>query len=136
MQYPTIPRTKALTAAAGLLASNDHHLEDAVVMEGTGEAIDLKPISELARSLSGELDQFRSSGETDLDLFEGRIAERVHSTLTQLPISVLDDPGFWRYLALAEFWWLATWREASAFNSTPGDTGSTWTEEGPRSASH
>lgn len=86
-------------------------------MDGSGEAIDLEPIEELARTLEEELGSFRASGNTDSDFFEGQIAGRVHVALAHLPISLLDDPGFWRYLALKDFWWLVTWRESKAFDS-------------------
>ena len=29
-----------------------------------------------------------------------------------LPIEALDDPGFWRYLSLVDFWWFVKVREA------------------------
>ena len=39
------------------------------------------------------------------------------SRMAELPLAIIDDPGFWRYLSLVHFWWLAQWRHPSAFES-------------------
>jgi len=46
--------------------------------------------------------------------FEGRFSGEVHQVLRDLPIEALDDPGFWRYLSLVQFWWFIAIREAPA----------------------
>ena len=56
---------------------------------------------------------FRQGDEADrFEVFEGRAAGRVHMAMRDLPIAVLDDPGFWRYVSLAKFWWFIKFREA------------------------
>lgn len=45
-------------------------------------------------------------------MFEGRLAAALYGWFDSVPIEVLDDPGFWRYLSLRHFWWFIQWREA------------------------
>jgi hypothetical protein len=32
-------------------------------------------------------------------------------------VEILDDPSFWRYLALRHFWWFISWREAEPISN-------------------
>jgi len=66
-------------------------------------------------SMKREFDQRSTSDRnTSPEAFEGRYAGEVHRLLRDLPIEALDDPGFWRYLSLAHFWWFIAAREERA----------------------
>jgi len=56
----------------------------------------------------------------DKDQIEGLAAIELHRALTESSATVpmLDDPGFWRYVALAHLWNFAAWREPKAFVPT------------------
>ncbi|MCY3559879.1 MAG: hypothetical protein OXH20_01705 [bacterium] len=64
----------------------------------------------------------------DQDQIEGRAAILLYRALPQSSVTVpmLDDPGFWRYVALAHLWNFAVWREPKAFRPTEGED-----QEGP-----
>lgn len=57
----------------------------------------------------------------DQDQIEGRAAILLHRALAQSSVTVpiLDDPGFWRYVTLAQVWHFAVWREPKAFTPAP-----------------
>lgn len=59
----------------------------------------------------------------DPDQIEGRAAILLHRALAEPSVTVpmLDDPGFWRYVALAHLWSFAVWREPKAFDPTAGE---------------
>ena len=117
MQYPTIPASKVLSVAARLLDGDNSTVEESVVHTGSGEALDLGPIVSIAAQMRAELESHLKAEGIDGDAFEGSIAGRLHSTMVDISITILDDPGFWRYLALTDFWWLVRWREPHAFDS-------------------
>lgn len=107
-------RTEALVR--GLVAgapTPNWELERAWV--GSGEEIPLGPLDEAMKSMKRDFEA-RSPGDVHAspEAFEGRFAGEVHRTLRDLPIEALDDPGFWRYVALVHFWWFVAVREAPA----------------------
>ncbi|MXZ30105.1 MAG: hypothetical protein F4078_06445 [Acidimicrobiia bacterium] len=59
----------------------------------------------------------------DQDQIEGRAAVLLHRALSESSATVpmLDDPAFWRYVALAHLWNFAAWRESKAFSSAAGE---------------
>ncbi|MCY3952023.1 MAG: hypothetical protein OXG69_05690 [bacterium] len=59
----------------------------------------------------------------DQDQIEGRAAILLHRALPQSSVTVpmLDDPAFWRYVALAHLWNFAAWREPKAFSPPRGE---------------
>lgn len=60
--------------------------------------------------------QIETAESKDRDRTEGRLAIRLHQALNHVDPAVLDDAGFWRYLALRHFWDVIRWREPKAFN--------------------
>ncbi len=123
MRYPilTVEMTSRLTLR--FLDEPDFGLaEETARWVGAGAEVNLKPLDRLLPSLKELHAAFLETPEasSDKDRFEGRIAGPLHSVITTcaLPLEALDDPGFWRYLALTRFWWFVSWRE-KAF--TTGD---------------
>ena len=61
----------------------------------------------------------------DQDYVEGRASTKLYAALCPADphavgvpdISVLDDPGFWRYLALRYFWNFIKWRQPEPFTN-------------------
>ena len=122
MRYPTIPENKIIELTTRQIGEEFLDDEEGVGLEGNGEVIDLSGVDQLSEALQVELDEFKRSGDAKKqDLFEGKIAGRIHEELHKLPLEVLDDPGFWRYLAIKKFWWLVYWREQPTFDE--GDSG-------------
>lgn len=112
MRYPTIPTT-LVSELVPVLRDGDHaHLDEVIELVGHGQDLDLVTLDELIPTLEDELELFRNSEDAgDKDLFEGRVAGRIHAALADVPVAILDDPRFWCYLALAKFWWFLIWRE-------------------------
>lgn len=52
---------------------------------------------------------------------EGHRAVDLYDALKDAPVQVLDDPAFWRYLAVGPLWPLVYWREKKTFDK--GDPG-------------
>lgn len=63
--------------------------------------------------------------KADNYLLEAFMASRIHETLRDLPIDLLQDFGFWRYLALFPYRWYLKLREGgpSALEVKPQDYG-------------
>ena len=116
-RYPTLRRSvavdiaKLLVKEAKLLVKEPKlSIDDKVEWQGSGADVDLRP---LVREVGALKDKFElATPRPDHEVFEGQLAEVVHSQLVGFPPEVLEDEGFWRYLALKEFWWFIEWREA------------------------
>jgi hypothetical protein len=79
---------------------------------GDGPAIDLTELERSAVEIRGDLDD-HIAGKSDLDddQFEGESAAKLHQATKDLSVEVLDDPGFWAYLATGPLWFFTKWRE-------------------------
>lgn len=118
MRYPTLSKSRTHELAPRFLSSGPESVEADVIWEGEGDGYDDEAVGQLSSRLESALEAFETSDEaSDRDLFEGRLARDLFAQLSGLPVQTLDDPGFWRYLALAHFWWFITWRESGAFAS-------------------
>lgn len=133
MRYPTLSRNDAVDISDGRIAQ----LRSSV--EAAGEATEPFSLSDLSADLRDRC-RFSGDGEdlpeTDLvaarqevesgtqshapqlkgadkDVVEGRAALVVHQAISHSGAGpeVLDDPGFWRYVAIAYLWNFAVWRE-------------------------
>ena len=80
---------------------------------GDGDTINLAPIQEAAQAIRNAMPEVRQPSE--LDQVEGRAAPYLYSALADIPVEVLDDQGFWRYLSLTYFWDFIEWRERKPF---------------------
>lgn len=116
MRYPILTRSRTEALVRGLVAGGgtpNWELERSWI--GSGQDVSLDA---LEAALTEMEEQFRKrpakSPASTPEAFEGRFSGDVHRALRDLPIEALDDPGFWRYLALAHFWWFIAAREAPA----------------------
>jgi hypothetical protein len=103
-----------VTAIAALLVDGWSVSVDAQAQwSGTGETIDLSGLEAIVLASDADLANLESKtgAASDKEPFEGRLAAEIFPVLDALPTEVLDDPGFWRYLAVRYFWKFIAWRE-------------------------
>lgn len=94
----------------GHLAAGEHiAIETRAVERGDGEGVDYLALDDILLPFRDELER---SSRVENEIFEGRLAAATHPWFSAIPVEVLDDPGFWRYLAVKHFWWFTAWREA------------------------
>lgn len=111
MRYPTLtPRQCAELSDLRLLG------EDILVEPewlGQGTDLDLGPMRSARTAISRLMPADRRNSE--LDEVEGKAAFELYRALEQVPIQILDDRGFWRYLSIDLFWDFIAWREREPF---------------------
>jgi len=116
MRYPILSRSKTEGLARQLVRGElkpNWELERQWV--GSGQEIELGPLNRVMSVMRAEFETRTSKVANDSpEAFEGRFSGDVHIALRDLPIEALDDPGFWRYLSLVDFWWFVAVREAPA----------------------
>lgn len=113
MRYPALTLSRTRELIDSLRIADDALWDSVVVWVGSGRDIDLTPLAEAAERMRAEFADGRGAeGAMSAEDLEGRFAGDVHSTLRDVPVIVLDDPGFWRYLAMRHFWWFIAEREA------------------------
>jgi len=118
MRYPVLSRAVAAEVVQELIRGEQPELDAFVTWEGSGPKLNSEPFADTAASLREALKTFEmSDAKADADMFEGQASPAIHEMLAGLPLAIIDDPGFWRYLSLVHFWWLAQWRHPSAFES-------------------
>lgn len=115
MKYPVISLDESERLCARLVEGLEIDVNNVVKWMGTSPEIDLELIKSTALQLRDDLEEFEASGASDKDAFEGQASAKLHAALADLPLAVLDDPGFWRYLAIAHLWAIVVWREPKAF---------------------
>jgi hypothetical protein len=118
--HPTISYDEARRLSAELLEGGDVDVTAAVKWVGSGDEVPVEPWKALAVELDLRLDRFASGDTRDKDAVEGAAAVLLHAVAADLPLQVLDDPGFWRYVSLVHLWRFITWRE-SAFAADEPD---------------
>lgn len=94
--------------------SYDSIIHEKTILAGDGVIVDLSAIEEAAQAVRDEMQIERR--ESVLDEVEGRAAVHLYVALQNVPIEVLDDRGFWRYLSFAHFWDFIEWRERKPFS--------------------
>lgn len=117
MRYPILSREACAELAdqklSGPRGSYDDLVQERSSWIGDGVTINLAPIQEAAQAIRDALPDARQPSE--LDQVEGRAAPYLYSALADIPIEVLDDQGFWRYLSITYFWDFIEWRERKPF---------------------
>ena len=117
MRYPTISRETCSELADRKImnpeSSFDDVLNDKTIIVGEGVDVDLSLIEGAAQAVMNEIPIERRVNE--LDKVEGRAASHLYAALENVPIEVLDDRGFWRFLSFAYFWDFIEWREHNPF---------------------
>ena len=111
MRYPVLTRSKTEALARRCIVGEEPNWELERDWVGSGQEVDLTGLREVLAVAHQNLD---SDGRPAPEQLEGHLAGGVHRTLRDLPVETLDDPGFWRYLSLVDFWWFIAIREAPA----------------------
>jgi hypothetical protein len=115
MRYPILTRSKTEVLARRRVAGEEPNWELERDWVGSGQEVDLSDLREFLEAAREVVEQAAADGEPlSPESVEGGIAGDVHRALRDLPIETLDDPGFWRYLSLVDFWWFVALREAPA----------------------
>ncbi len=114
MRYPTHNMGRAAEIVRLLINGEAPSVDSDAHWRGAGESIDFAELDLVVETLHAKL---REHGEDpaltdDKEPFEGEVAVAIFAFLNVLPIAALDDPGFWRYLAVSRFWWFIRWRES------------------------
>lgn len=111
MRYPTLSLSVVEEIALKRLDSEvDIPVRHLVAMRGADDDFDEAQLEQV-------LEVFRSAREDpryeewDEDRIEGLVAGALHSALKDLPIEVLDDPGFWRFIGMEHLWAFVQYRE-------------------------
>lgn len=109
VQYPTIP----VGACHGLIEDRtngaDPDVGAVVEISGSGAPFSMARIGDASDAVA---DLRKDRGVTKRDAIEGAAAIVLYEAVEHLPAIALNDPGFWRYLALGYtgFWDFAAWR--------------------------
>jgi hypothetical protein len=113
MRYPVLTRTKCEQLAGQMAAGENPSIEPSVAWIGHGDEIDLRPIAVVADRITR---QAREWTDKDRDRFEGKASVELWAVLANVPPEILDDRGFWRFVALRYFWEFIAWREEGPFS--------------------
>lgn len=109
MRYRILSAAAVHQIASSLVAGEHASVDVHSVDRGDGSTVDEELLQETLEPFRQEL----SEGDPpDNEVFEGRLASAIHGWFDSLPIEVLDDRGFWRYLSVRYFWWFISWRES------------------------
>lgn len=112
MKYPVISNSKCTELAAQLADGREPAIDPHVNWVGQGDEVELGPIVDAAERI---IRQSRDWADSDKDRFEGKVSPILRRALADVPPDVLDDRGFWRFLALRYFWDFIAWREEGPF---------------------
>lgn len=115
MKYPSLTLDQVERLSAELLAGREIDLANEVKWVGSGSELDVDDLEDLEAEVERRLGEFMASGNKDKDSLEAELSGVIHRELQVLPLGVLDDPGFWRYLTVAHLWQFTVWREEKAF---------------------
>lgn len=109
MRYRTLGKALSQQMAADLIAGKHLSVEAKAGSDGNGPVLNEGTLTQILSLYREQLDSGRVK---DNEVFEGSLAAELFPWFDSIPIEVLDDPGFWRYLAIRHFWWFIEWREA------------------------
>lgn len=95
-----------------------------VVWKGSGIDITAAPLakmsSELTSLLNSSFPGSMKKKDSRLDKYEGMASSIVHENLHDLPIEILADEDFWRYVAIISIFEICAWRHESLGNNNFG----------------
>lgn len=134
MRYPTLSETDILifiklakdnpaivtsTESAGFADSRARFAVTPGDLDG--RLVNLDAIDKLSQEISKFLAKPTSESASDAakEHYEGEISGLVHAALEPLPYELLDDKGFWQYLAIRYFCELILWRQATVKEEGP-----------------
>jgi hypothetical protein len=129
MRYSSISLSSAALFAGELTANQQNQSEDYVMnfisqnvretsSPGTGaeRLLDLDDLEAVSATVNSRLKRLAvaSKKSVDKDELEGEICSLVYKALEHVPVEILDDAGFWRFIGIRYFWSFTLWRESSA----------------------
>lgn len=119
MRYPTLNAGQTDELVRQLIKGEETSIHTVALWRGDGETIDLDDLEDAIYDLRERLKEIGEDPAltSDKDPFEGEVAAKVFPFLNAVPIEVLDDLGFWRYLSVRYFWWFVSWRESGPIES-------------------
>jgi hypothetical protein len=109
--YPTITLDETRRLSEELLRGVEVDLQGSVKWIGGGDEISTEAFTQLRTKLNDFVSSFAISDETDKDAVEAKGSVEVFAAVNELQLEILDDPGFWRYLAMTCMWDFIVWRE-------------------------
>ena len=117
MRYPTLTRSRTKAIVEQLTGDTDYEPNLALELSwvGKGEALSVEGIQSVAQLMRTFADD--DGKDWDNEAIEAIFSGHVHHAMRDLPVVALDDPGFWRYLSISDFWWFIARREAKAIKN-------------------
>lgn len=112
MTYPTLTFTQCEALAAKILEGEDVDVEADASWVGAGDPIDLAAVAATADEAASAIGIWTGA---DRDQLEGKHSPPLFHALAGTPQVALDDPGFWRYLAVRYYFPFIQWREEKPF---------------------
>jgi hypothetical protein len=116
-QYPVLKAAGARAYLLARAAGEDILLESVVEYCGTGELVDVAPVTQLETKLKALRKKFPpklKEKDTEGGRFEREACEIVHSTLASFDRDALADLDFWTFLAIVHFSDVVEWRFGAA----------------------
>lgn len=113
MKYPALTRSDCRQLAGQRLKGHDPSVDSLTRWLGAGDDLEMADIHQTADLFEQKMTAHAEV--KDRDWLEGHLAGILYQALHPIPVSILDDPRFWRYLSLRYFWNFIEWREAGAF---------------------
>jgi len=110
MRYRSLTVGQSHEIAEALASGMQYGIDSVAVERGDGTELDE---SELLNVVGEFKERLEAGDDSDVEIFEGELAARLHPWFVTVPLEILDDPGFWRYLAVKHFWWYTSQREAT-----------------------
>ena len=112
MTYPSLSISACSEIARRRIDGFEAPVDARAEWLGTGPTIDLSTVESVASMVDERVTEWT---DPDRDRLEGRASAWLYDALRSMPTEILDDRGFWRYLALKYFWSFITWREEKPF---------------------
>ncbi len=113
MRYPRLSARRCSELADQRMEGHEPPFDAEPELHGSGDELDIQRLDDAAHEIMGLLPRTRLAGE--LDEVEGQAAVVLYKALEGVPVPVLDDRGFWRYLSIELFWDFIEWRERKPF---------------------
>ena len=97
-----------------------------VAIKGSGIDITAAPLAKMSTELHALLKTSFSGSmkkkDSRLNQFEGQASSIVHENLKDMPLEILADEDFWRYVAIVPMFSIVAWRHESLGNNNLGLT--------------
>jgi len=114
MRYPVLTESRCRELAEQLVSGTRPAIDASVQWAVVGDDLDLDvaPIARAAQQITEGAFEWT---DPDKDRYEGKAAVVLYEILSPLPPEIIDDRGFWAYLAIRHFWDFIAWREELPF---------------------